>query len=162
MVLKTPSKSGAVSTTGAKAANGKETANGETGQIDTALETVPELGSGEAALTTEQRVQALEAALASTRLSTLFQGGIIGIVLGGITVYYLGRNREQTEETENDDSGENPAVSDDDMVDQQLENVVVAVERFMDWTKIKFTRSTKKAGPDEPADGPDSSSELKS
>jgi predicted CXXCH cytochrome family protein len=147
---------------GAKAANGGGTGNGETGQIDTALETVPEFVSGESVLTTEQRVQALEAALASTRLSTLFQGGIIGIVLGGITVYYLGRNRPQNGETEGDDRGDNPAVSDDDVVDQQLENVVVAVERFMDWTKTKFTRAAKKAGQDKPADDPDNSSEPKS
>jgi predicted CXXCH cytochrome family protein len=147
---------------GAKAANGGETGNGETTQIETALETVPEFGSGEAALSAEQRIQALEAALASTRLSTLFQGGIIGIVLGGITVYYLGRNRPQTEETEGDESSEAPVVSDDDVVDRQLENVVVAVERFMDWTKARFTRSTKKAGGDKPADDTDSSSGPKS
>jgi predicted CXXCH cytochrome family protein len=148
---------------GAKAVNGGGTETGETGQIDTALETVAESGSGEDALSAEQRIQALEAALASTRLSTLFQGGIIGIVLGGITVYYLGRNRPQKEETEKDDSGENQAVSDNDVVDQQLENVVVAVERFMDWTKTKFTRTTKKAGKDKTADDDtDSSSEPKS
>ena len=121
-----------------------------------------EFGSGETALTNEQRVQALEAALASTRLSTLFQGGIIGIVLGGITVYYLGRNRQQSEESENDDRSDNTAISDDDLVDQQLENVIVAIERFMDWTKTKFTRSTKKGNETKAADDIDSSSETKS
>jgi hypothetical protein len=60
------------------------------------LEVIPENIHGETELSSEQRIQALEAALASTRLSTLFQGGIIGIVFGGITVYYLGRNRRQT------------------------------------------------------------------
>ena len=146
---------------GAKAANGKETGIGDSQQADTALEVVAEYGSGEEALSTEQHVQALEATLASTRLSTLFQGGIIGIVLGGITVYYLGRNKPQSEESENDDSSDNTAVSDDDLVDQQLENVVVAVERFMDWAKNKFTRSTKNGDETKPADDVDSSSEPK-
>jgi hypothetical protein len=86
--------------------------------------------------------------LASIRLSTLFQGGIIGIVLGGITVYYLGRNRPQ----EDEDGSEILAASDDDIVDQQLENVVVAVERFLDWTKARFTRSKDKNGNDKPAE----------
>jgi predicted CXXCH cytochrome family protein len=146
---------------GAKAAGGEETGDEETVQAESALETVADIEPEEAALTTEQRVQALEAALASTRLSTLFQGGIIGIVMGGVTVYYLGRNRPQ-EETEDARSSEPSAISDNDMVDQQLENVVLAVERFMDWTKTKFTRPLKKAGQDKPADDTDSSSEPKS
>ena len=41
----------------------------------------------------QQTIQALEAALASARLSTLFQGGIIGLVLGGSTAYFLARNQ---------------------------------------------------------------------
>ena len=41
----------------------------------------------------EQTIQVLEAALASGRLSTLFQGGIIGLVLGGSTAYFLARNQ---------------------------------------------------------------------
>ena len=145
---------------GAKAGNGENTGE-TTEQVDTALETVAEPGSEEESLTSEQRIQALEAALASTRLSTLFQGGIIGIVLGGITVYYLGRNRPQTEDAESDESGETSAVSDDDVVDQQLENVIVAVERFLDWSKTKFTSLTKKSGNGKPTDGPDDSSNPK-
>ena len=137
---------------GAKAAIDGEPGNGEAGPVDTALETVAEPGSGETTLSTEQHIQALEAALASTRLSTLFQGGVIGIVLGGITVYYLGRNKRQKEEFESHGSPENTAASDDDLIDQQLENVIVAVERFVDWTKTKFTRSSKKAGKDKSAD----------
>ena len=42
---------------------------------------------------TEQTIQALEAALASSRLSTLFQGGIIGLALGGSTAFFVGRNQ---------------------------------------------------------------------
>ena len=147
---------------GAKAANGDESGDEDTESTVSALETMAEVETEDTALSTEQRVQALEAALASTRLSTLFQGGIIGIVLGGITVYYLGRNRIQSEENENDDSSETSTVSDDDIVDQQLENVVVAVERFIDWTKTKFTRSGKQAEKDEHEGDPDNSSETKS
>lgn len=43
----------------------------------------------------EQQIQALEAALASTRLSTLFQGGLIGLALGGSTFYLIARNQRQ-------------------------------------------------------------------
>lgn len=41
---------------------------------------------------TEQRLQALEAALASAQLARLFQGGIIGLVLGGSTAWFVARN----------------------------------------------------------------------
>ena len=73
----------------------------------------------------------------------------------------MGRNRQGTEESENDDNSGNTAVSDDDLVDQQLENVVVAVERFVDWTKTKFTRSTKKDDETKPANDIDHSSQPK-
>jgi predicted CXXCH cytochrome family protein len=65
-------------------------------------------------LTAEQQIQTLSAALASTRLSTLFQGGIVGLVLGGTTMYFLAQNRrrniaEEEEELESDQ--ENPATA---------------------------------------------------
>jgi predicted CXXCH cytochrome family protein len=65
-------------------------------------------GEGPAAegLAPEQQIQALEAALASARLSTLFQGGIIGLVLGGTTAYLLGRNQRRENEPEAADAGE--------------------------------------------------------
>jgi hypothetical protein len=54
-------------------------------------------GVGEdSSITPEQQVQALEAALASTRLSTLFQGGLIGLALGGTTTYLVARNQRQS------------------------------------------------------------------
>jgi predicted CXXCH cytochrome family protein len=43
----------------------------------------------------EQRIQALEAALASRNMSILFQGGIIGLVLGGSTAWIVARNVRQ-------------------------------------------------------------------
>jgi len=52
----------------------------------------------EAGLPHEQQIQALQAALASTRLSTLFQGGIVGLVLGGSTVYFVARNQRRAED----------------------------------------------------------------
>lgn len=56
-------------------------------------------GSG-SGLPQEQQIQALEAALASARLSTLFQGGIIGLALGGTTAYLVGRNQRREPETD--------------------------------------------------------------
>lgn len=50
-----------------------------------------------------QTIQALEAALASARLSTLFQGGIIGLVLGGSTAYFIARNQHSEPKPGNDE-----------------------------------------------------------
>lgn len=117
---------------GAKAANGGAETGEGTEETDVALEVVPESPHGETELSSEQRIQALEAALASTRLSTLFQGGIIGIVFGGITVYYLSRNRRQTAPgMETGQAEEEQIVSDDDMLDEQLEKIIGSVERFI-------------------------------
>jgi predicted CXXCH cytochrome family protein len=46
----------------------------------------------ETGLTPEQQIQKLEAALASSRLATLFQGGVIGLVLGGTTAWFVAHN----------------------------------------------------------------------
>ncbi|MCS6907456.1 MAG: multiheme c-type cytochrome [Anaerolineales bacterium] len=47
-------------------------------------------------LATEQRIQALEAALASRQLARLFQGGIIGLVLGASTAWLVAHNVRRT------------------------------------------------------------------
>ena len=46
----------------------------------------------ESDLNPSQRIQALETALASSRVSNLFQGAFIGLVLGGSTAWIVGRN----------------------------------------------------------------------
>ncbi len=48
--------------------------------------------STESDLNPSQRIQALETALASSRVSNLFQGAVIGLVLGGSTAWIVGRN----------------------------------------------------------------------
>ena len=54
-------------------------------------------------LTESQRIQALETALASSRISNLFQGAVIGLVLGGSTAWVVSQNiRSRSEEEEND------------------------------------------------------------
>jgi predicted CXXCH cytochrome family protein len=56
-------------------------------------------------LTDPQRIQTLETALASSRISNLFQGAVIGLVLGGSTAWIVGQNirpRSKEEEEEND------------------------------------------------------------
>ena len=61
--------------------------------------------SSEIELNTSQQVQALETALASSRVSNLFQGAVIGLVLGGSTAWIVGQNlrrRSEEEEEEND------------------------------------------------------------
>jgi len=50
----------------------------------------------ESGLSTEQRIQALETSLASRQFATLFQGGIIGLVLGGSTAWLVARNTRRS------------------------------------------------------------------
>jgi predicted CXXCH cytochrome family protein len=118
---------------GAKAANGH-------GAATEAAPTEPPVDDAHVAkeeLTMEQRVQALEAALASTRFSSLFQGGIIGLALGGLTVYYLGRNQARKED-ETESPTEGAPVMDGEVVDQELEKLLIAIERGVDWIRSKF------------------------
>jgi len=65
-------------------------------------------------LTAEQQIQALSAALASTRLSTLFQGGIVGLVLGGSTMYFLVQNRRRSNVTTEQETQLEDASQDDE------------------------------------------------
>src|SRR5690606_28434407 len=46
-------------------------------------------------LTAEQRIQALEAALASRNASQQFQGGLVGLVFGGMTAWFVASNMRQ-------------------------------------------------------------------
>lgn len=58
----------------------------------------------ETELSSIQQIQALETALASSRVSNLFQGAVIGLVLGGSTAWIVGQNiRQRSEEEEEDD-----------------------------------------------------------
>ena len=58
-------------------------------------------------LSAEQRLQALEASMASQQLSTLFQGGVIGLVLGGTTAWFMAFNaRSARQREENNGSKE--------------------------------------------------------
>jgi predicted CXXCH cytochrome family protein len=142
---------------GAKAANSGEATSEGTEETLIALE-----GTPEPTLSSEQQVQALEAALASTRLSTLFQGGIIGIVFGGITVYYLGRNRRQNiQETENEQVSAENLVSDDDILDEQLEKVLISIEHFVDWIKSGFQKGMNKVKKGKPVENSDSTPKSK-
>lgn len=56
----------------------------------------------------EQQVQALEAALASRTITILFQGGIIGLVLGGTTAWLVAHNvRRRTDDDDEEELEEN-------------------------------------------------------
>jgi len=46
-------------------------------------------------LTAEQSIQALEAALASRNASQQFQGGLVGLVFGGMTAWFVASNMRQ-------------------------------------------------------------------
>jgi predicted CXXCH cytochrome family protein len=84
---------------GAAAAIGDSAADDETGVETIAVSdttTAPEAG-----LSAEQRIQTLEASLASRNMGLLLQGAIVGLVLGGSTAWLVAQNvrrRQQDEE----------------------------------------------------------------
>ncbi|MBK8900424.1 MAG: hypothetical protein IPM53_04510 [Anaerolineaceae bacterium] len=88
---------------GAAAANGQsETAAGGTEEeLVTVLQGTVSL-EGPDELTPEQKVQTLEAALANRNLTLLFQGGVLGLVLGGSTAWFVANNVRQRRELEGD------------------------------------------------------------
>ena len=57
-------------------------------------------GTESAALTLDQKVQTLEAALASRNVALLFQGGVLGLVLGGSTAWFVANNVRRRREFE--------------------------------------------------------------
>ena len=54
-------------------------------------------------LTPEQKIQTLEAALANRNITVLFQGGVLGLVLGGSTAWFVANNVRQRREFEGED-----------------------------------------------------------
>ena len=51
-----------------------------------------------------QQIQALETALASSRVSNLFQGAVIGLVLGGSTAWFVGQNLRSMSDEEDEEN----------------------------------------------------------
>jgi hypothetical protein len=88
--------------------NGAAGAAGYHGGEETAEETAgaqPLVETTDDELNPSLQIQALETALASSRVSNLFQGAIIGLVLGGSTAWVVSQNirRGQDEEEEEND-----------------------------------------------------------
>lgn len=69
-----------------------------------------ELESEQANVSPEQQIETLEAALASQNTTLIFQGAIVGLVLGGTTAWYVARNTRGSsaddDETEQLDGGQ--------------------------------------------------------
>jgi predicted CXXCH cytochrome family protein len=88
---------------GAAQANGDQTDDQESGEeVDGAKPL--DHPEDESEISSVQQIQALETALASSRVSNLFQGAVIGLVLGGSTAWIVGQNiRQRSEEEETDD-----------------------------------------------------------
>lgn len=72
----------------------------EAGLIQTAADEQPE----EPAFSPEQRIQALETALASQNVTLLFQGGIVGLALGGSTAWIVANNTRRGRVVKEDDN----------------------------------------------------------
>lgn len=88
---------------GAAAANGTGEAveDAAEGDVVTVLQGTVSLEESDE-LTPEQKVQTLEAALANRNLTLLFQGGVLGLVLGGSTAWFVANNVRQRRELEGD------------------------------------------------------------
>ncbi|MCB8966471.1 MAG: hypothetical protein H6660_06205 [Ardenticatenaceae bacterium] len=75
---------------GALVANGN---GGSTDELPSVVEqSIAEEETAEGQLSLEQQVQAMEAALASQNVTLIFQGGIVGLVLGGTTAWFVSQN----------------------------------------------------------------------
>ena len=92
---------------GAKFANQNSTNIAQPEQVDELIGV--ELIQADTSLTEGQQIQALETALNSNRIVNLFQGGVIGLVLGGSTAWIIAHNvrrstsREGTEEEDEEE-----------------------------------------------------------
>lgn len=89
--------------------NGAKNANGSQDSSEEVEAPVDESAAqeGDPGLSPEQRLQTLEAALASQNVSILFQGGIVGLVLGGSTAWVVANNvRRGKKEDDNNDQPE--------------------------------------------------------
>lgn len=75
----------------------------EAGELITVLQASAGAEETEA-LTPEQKVQTLEAALASRNVALLFQGGVLGLVLGGSTAWFVANNVRQRRELEGENN----------------------------------------------------------
>lgn len=90
--------------------NGAKVGNGGDATEETTPEEIMPTPSAEpepVGSTPEQQVQALEAALASRNVTMIFQGGVVGLVLGGMTAWFVASNlrsarRENLLENENE------------------------------------------------------------
>ncbi|MCB8925934.1 MAG: hypothetical protein H6652_09955 [Ardenticatenaceae bacterium] len=90
---------------GAAAANGEAIEGVAENEELTVLEGTVSLEEPDE-LTPEQKIQTLEAALANRNLTLLFQGGVLGLVLGGSTAWFVANNVRQRREFEGQDEDE--------------------------------------------------------
>ena len=89
---------------GAKSANieeGEVLASTEEGEVTEEAE-----AEEPSELTPEQQIQTLEAAIASQNVTTLFQGGIVGLVLGGTSAWFVASNIRQRRRDEEENGEE--------------------------------------------------------
>lgn len=91
---------------GAKSASMNSTPEPSADQTDELIGV--DLQANDTGLTSEQQIQALETALTSNRITTIFQGGVVGLVLGGTTAWFVARNvrRSPSQEEENEEDEE--------------------------------------------------------
>ena len=85
--------------------DGAKAANGETAVLVSTEEEAATAVSEttQAQLTPEQQIETLEAAVASQNVTTLFQGGIVGLVLGGTSAWFVASNVRQRRRKEDED-----------------------------------------------------------
>jgi hypothetical protein len=90
---------------GATEANNFHSEGDSTGEESAGAQPWTGTDSAESELNPTQRIQALETSLASSRVSSTFQGAIIGLVLGGSTAWIVGQNIRQGQNEEEEENG---------------------------------------------------------
>lgn len=79
-----------------------EQVNNEAGDEETIEEEPAEVMEA-SVLSPEQQIQTLESALASQNVTLIFQGAVVGLVLGGTTAWIVANNVRSREEEDDDD-----------------------------------------------------------
>lgn len=89
------------------ASGNRDTNSGEVSAEETGGAKPREVLEEDTQVSSSQQIQVLETALASSRVSSLFQGAVIGLVLGGSTAWVVGQNLRRRDEDEDEEDEDN-------------------------------------------------------
>jgi predicted CXXCH cytochrome family protein len=99
---------------GASAAHTQDVSNQADAEVGAEDQTLAEQAEEATGLSPQQQIQALESALSAQNATLLFQGGLIGLVLGGSTAWIVSTNTQRREQEEAEDEAETEEEVDDE------------------------------------------------